>query len=88
MGKTYKRYPMGYFRRPRGRKQALINHCRPGAIPPDAWDDIRACNLAWRPMEIARRLNDEGWKEEDIRKTLKNKFKLRPYEIREILTWM
>ncbi len=88
MGKTYKRYPMGWNRNPRGRKQALINHCRPGAIPPDSWNDIVACKIAWRPLRVAQQLYSDGWKKEDIRKTLKNRFNLRPFEIRDIIEWL
>jgi len=85
MGKTYKRYPFGYHRRPRGRKQAIINHCRPGAVPPDAWDDLPLCSLVFRPYNVANSLYEDGWKKEDIRKTLKNKFHLRDFEIFHIL---
>ena len=86
MGKTYKRHPTGYHRSPRGRRRALINHCRPGAIPPDAWEDVSYCNLAFRPRNIAYDLyHYEIWEKEDIRKTLKNKFHLRDYEIFDIL---
>jgi len=88
MGKTYKRYPTGYHRCPRGKKRALINHCRPGAIPPDSYDDLPVCKLAFRPFNIACQLYDDGWTKEDIRKTLKNKFNLKDYEIFDILDWL
>jgi len=42
MSKTYKK-GLAYakcFRHPKGKKQAIINGARLGAIPPDAWDDL------------------------------------------------
>jgi len=64
------------FRRPKGRKKAIINNARKGSIPPDPWDDIsysRDCRSPWR---VARKMAKEGASEQTVLATLKNKFKL------------
>lgn len=76
MGKTIRRVPHSYFRRPRGRKQALIQGARKKAIPPDSWDDIshnRECRL---PYILGRRFYDEGMSREDAIRILRGKFRL------------
>jgi transposase len=44
MARTRRREYSNFSRRPRGRKQALVNNLRKGATPPDAWDDIPAAH--------------------------------------------
>jgi hypothetical protein len=88
MGNTYKRYPTRCHRRPKGRRQAIINNCRPGSIPPDAWEDLPVCRLAWLPLRIAHSLYDDGVSKEKVREILKNKFKLKNFEIKNILEWL
>ena len=77
MSRSYKKYKIkGVFRRPKGRKQAIINNARKGSIPPDPWDDVdysRDCRTPWR---VARKMVKEGANEKRIIRTLKNKFKL------------
>lgn len=71
MGKTIRRYPRGYFRCPRGHKQALSAYehgelKRLRAVPPDAWDDIRISREALHPQELAHRYSEEFSREEVI----------------------
>ena len=58
MGKTYKKFPWGQYRKPRGRKHALIQGARKKAIPPNSWEDIRADDQCWLPYKLARRFYD------------------------------
>jgi hypothetical protein len=77
MGKTYKKYPKHFHRRPRGRTQALINEARHGAVPPDAWDDIPHCSSAMLPFNVARKMVLQGkWDLETIAHKLSKKFHL------------
>jgi hypothetical protein len=74
MSRTIRHYPRGYFRYPRGRRQALINGVRHGAIPPDAYDDIPFSDhmCGWR---IAEDMLDNGYDPETITKKLVKRFK-------------
>jgi len=76
MSRTYKKYPYGYFRHPRGHRQALVNKVRPGAVPPDAWDDICVDNQCWKPHDIALALHKKGWDNDSIVRHLRLKFKM------------
>jgi hypothetical protein len=85
MGKTYRRVPQKYHRCPRGRRQAIINEARNGAIPPDAWDDLPVCDEAHRSWHYVWTADKEGVPHEQIRKTLKHKFGLKQWEISKII---
>jgi hypothetical protein len=80
MGKTYRNsraYAHGCLRKPRGRKQAIINGARPGAVPPDPWDDILMDREISVPWAVANHLADEhGLSAEDIAHKLKRKFNM------------
>lgn len=86
MSRTTRRFPIGsYHRKPRGWKRAVANNARYGAIPPNAWDDIPISKECWFPWELAFRLHAEGKSKHEIRIILKRTFKLREFEIRDIL---
>jgi len=74
MSNTFHYLPRGYFRHPRGKRQALINGSRNGAIPPDSYDDLSFSNhrCGWR---IAENMLKEGFDSETITKKLIRKFK-------------
>ena len=78
MGKTTKKYPWGYYRRFRNRRQALQARydnppIRKGAIPPDSWDDIYHDRQAWQPSKLAWRMFEAGESYEAISKFLRRK---------------
>ena len=76
MSNTYKKYHYGYYRRPKGYKQAIINNVRYGARPPHSWDDTPVCKLAYLPYTVARKLEDKGLDRDTATKKLVAKFKL------------
>ena len=86
MGKTYKRYCYLYLRRPKGRKQAIINECRYGAIPPDPWDDVNHCKLVHQPWDIARKLEEKGIGRDLAAKKLVDKFHLTYAQAQDIVS--
>ena len=88
MGKTYKKLPQNCVRTPKGRKQALINKARRGAIPPNSWDDIPYDNHCYVPYNVAYRMQEQGKSQEEIRNSLKKKFKLRDFEIEQVLNML
>lgn len=85
MGKTYRRLPTCCCRSPRGRSRAIIQQARKGAIPPDPYDDIMTGDEANRPWGVARQMKADGFTTEQIISTLRNKFKLKRWEIKRIL---
>lgn len=90
MGKTYKRtYPDDMHRKPRGRKQALIEKSKFGktrnkSIPPDAWDDLSYDNQIYLPYHAANHMVDQGLKFDEIIQKLRQKFKLSHKQAEEI----
>lgn len=76
MGKTYKKYPLMYYRQPRGRKQALVQGARKKAVPPDAWDDIRCDKQCWLPYDLGHRFHEAGMSREEAIRKLRRKFRL------------
>ena len=84
MGKTYKKYN-SWFRNPRGKIQAMANDARPGAVPPDSWDDIPTDRSANISRHAATRMLKRGLPLDKIRKKLKFKFKLNNYEIEDCI---
>jgi hypothetical protein len=86
MGKTYKKYHRGYYRHPRGYKQAIINNVRYGARPPHAWDDTPVCDLVHLPYTVARKLEEKGLDRETATKKLVAKFKLSYAQASEIVS--
>jgi hypothetical protein len=92
MSKTIRRVPRGFFRSPKGHKQALINEVRHGAIPPDAWDDIPVASRRegyTRAERITLDLLQKGYNDECVAKILTKKFKglsyIRAY--RDVVRW-
>jgi hypothetical protein len=57
MGKTYRKGINKCHRSPKGRKKAILNGARKGAIPPDAWDDQMLNEECHLPMKIAKKLH-------------------------------
>jgi len=55
MSRTYRACPDNCVRSPRGRRRAIIQGARPGAIPPDPWDDVPINNECWMPQKVARK---------------------------------
>lgn len=88
MGKTYKALPTSWYRHPKGSKQAKIAGARPGAIPPDTYDDIKHDPATDIPRKVALKLKKDGKSEEEIRQILVNRFKMKPHEIVKILDWV
>jgi len=76
MGKTYKRIPFGCVRSPKGRKQALINEARKGALPPDAYDDKPFDKQCFQTYDIAYDMIKSGMEPNEVIKKLRNKYKL------------
>jgi len=85
MGKTYKRLGTFCHRKPKGHKQAIINDVRKKAIPPSSWEDINFDEHCYLPYRIAQKLFDDGWSIEDIEYKIKFKFKLKPFEVKQVL---
>ena len=84
MGKTYKKFPWGNYRKPRGRKQAVVAGARNKAVPPSAWDDIRADDQCYLPSKIARRNKKSGKTREETVTKLRKKFRLSYKEAMEV----
>ena len=75
MGKTIRneRFSGKVFKRPKGKKQALIHKIRYKAIPPDSWDEIPASNERRITYNIVERMRKKGVKSElVIEKMIKN----------------
>jgi hypothetical protein len=83
MGKTFKKFPRSYYRRPKGRKRALVQEARKRAVPPDAWDDIRYDKQCWFPDELGRRFREAGISREEAIRKLRRKFCLSQREAEE-----
>lgn len=79
MGKTYRKIPTSTFRKPKGKKQAIINNARKGAIPPSAWDDKRHNDECYDVYTVAYKLIDLNLDDEEIHHKLVNKFHI-PFE--------
>jgi hypothetical protein len=88
MGKTYRRKSYGYFRSPKGHKQALINKCRYKSIPPDSRDDISHCRLVYQPFTIARKLEKQGVKRDVAIKKIMAKFNWTHSHAEELIDWV
>lgn len=88
MGKTYRKGITKWHKTPKGRKKALINNARNGAVPPDSWDDIPLGRENKIPWNVARKMHDQGRPENEIRETLKTKFNLQAWEINHILEYV
>lgn len=79
MGKTIKHYPRNWFRRPKGSKQARVAGARYGAIPPNAWEDIRACKSCYLVDRLVRKYKkDLGLGPEECARKLSKKLNI-PY---------
>ena len=87
MGKTYKRFPNKWFRKPKGKRNAKRNNVRNKAIPPDSWDDLVVDRQASVPYKAAAKMIEQGMEDEDIIHRLINKFHLKHSEAKAILNW-
>lgn len=76
MSRTYKKIPHGYYRHPRGKKQALINGVRFKAIPPDSWEDEYFDKQVWLPQAQVEKMMAVGLSGEEIAHKLRRKFKV------------
>lgn len=82
MSRTLKRVPEGYFRRPKGHRQALLEKARTGklrrrAIPPSYWDDVQADKQCYVAMKVADGLAAKGVSYGEIVRKLMGKFGMR-----------
>ena len=59
---------------PHGKKKALVNEVRYGAIPPDAREDKRISRECQQVWIVARKLAKEGYDKAAIIKRLKDRF--------------
>ncbi len=80
MSRTYKHMPTEVVRRPKGRKQALINEARKKAIPPDAWDDLHFDNHCYAVYNAAENMLEQGKSKSEIISKIRKKFNLTFYE--------
>jgi len=81
MSRTWKKREGGrYFRHPKGRKCALINGVRKGAIPPDPWADVHLDSHCYIPNKVALGLHKKGWDNDRIVRHIRKKFSLTPRE--------
>ena len=87
MGKTRKFFG-GPLRHPRGRKAALVNKARHGAVPPDPWDDIAPGSENRIPYNAAKRMLQRGDSEEAVRDSLTGKFGLRSDQATEVIDFI
>lgn len=72
MGKTTRSYPYGYFRNPRGHRQARARGDR--AIPPSSYDDISYGREHWLAQRLLRAMRRRGWPDSKIAARLARKF--------------
>lgn len=88
MSRTYKKGGFGrwgYYRRPKGRKQAKIQGCRNKAIPPDAWDDVSHDKSNFVIYNIARKLHiEKGWNLNRVSRHLVNKYGIQTWQANKI----
>ena len=75
MSRTNKKYMGNCFRRPRGKRQALIAGAR--AIPPDSYDDVGYDNQIYKPFWVAKGMAKKMATYEAIVQHLMKKFGLR-----------
>jgi len=78
MSRTFKKYPRHWYRRPSGRKRALVNGVRKRAVPPDPYDDIHPDRQCFSADKVGLELHKLGWSNEKIAKRLSWRFKV-PY---------
>ena len=88
MSRTFRKIPHSCVRSPRGRKQAIINDARKGAIPPDAWDDQPHNKECWTPQSVAYKLSKRNFSIEEIIHILIKKFSLTYEEAQEVTRWI
>ena len=88
MGKTYRFFSHNIFRSPRGRCRALINNVRKGAIPPDPWEDISLNKECIVPWAVARKMMDDGFSQDVIRRKLMRKFRLQSWQVSYIFSYI
>jgi len=75
MSRTYRAPERGWNRTPKGKKNALVNEVRKGAIPPDDWDNIRPSTESnW--FKVAVRMLKSGMSFEEVRKKVQRRFKV------------
>lgn len=74
-----KRLNSNFHKNPTGRKRAIVNNARKGAVPPDPWDDkpFTASDSANRHIF---RLLEKGFDDETIRRKILNKHGIDIYD--------
>lgn len=86
MSRTTRKFPYDQpHRKPKGKKQAIINKARKKAIPPSAWDDYPIDNLCYQPYRVAHELEKKGLSKEEAENKLVKKFKISHAEARHII---
>jgi len=76
MARTLKKYPWNVWRRPRCRKQAVVNKARYKSIPPSDWDDLPFDKQVYKPIDIAIGLASKGKSFASIESKLVRKYRL------------
>lgn len=88
MSRSRKFFPWtsGYFRSPRGRRNALRNNVRAGTVPPDSFDDIGYDPQCWLPQTVAKKLVEKGWSECEVISHLVQKYGVSGETAKEVVT--
>ena len=77
MARTYKRYPVYYYRSPRGHLRARRAGLRKSKTPPDSWEDVPFDRQCWLPYKVAGGLAKKGFSYLEIVHHVQRKFKMR-----------
>ena len=84
MARTVRRYPTSMVRQPRGRLQAIRAGARPGAVPPDAWDDLPHSGDCYAPQQASLAMSRAGLPVARITERLRSTWRLSHAVAREI----
>jgi len=87
MSRTYRKGQTvySYYRSPKGKKQALINNARSGAIPPSNWDSVSFDPENSIPFKAAIKMFRRGWQTLIVERRLCKKYKLTHVEAQQII---
>jgi hypothetical protein len=88
MGKSRRKYSKKFLRRPRGYKAAKRDNVRPGAIPPNEWEDLPISSEAHIPTKVAARMLRRGETEGAVRATLMGKFGYRSDDATDVIRYV
>ena len=86
MGKSSQRRSKGYnifwIRSIGNQKYKKMPGIRPGARPPDSWDDYRTCDEHYKPRKVFQKMWDSGrWDEETIVRKIHKKWRIPKSEV-------